>query len=128
MGREYGIEVTRIGLSDRIDRPDVEEQARASRRLEQVGAAVESPNTDLASVPISGRNRFRGRTGVVGFREAAGLDGELDVGPVSIRYALAPPNTADPVHFADYPYGLNPSRRHKPLGSGELLYSVEERG
>jgi L-ascorbate metabolism protein UlaG (beta-lactamase superfamily) len=86
---------------------------------------------DVAFVPINGRDYFRTRSGIVGnadFREAAHLAEELDFGLlVPTHHDLFAFNGADPGWFVSYLNRLNPSRRHKILRPGELLYPVQER-
>jgi L-ascorbate metabolism protein UlaG (beta-lactamase superfamily) len=85
---------------------------------------------DIAFVPINGRDYFRTKDGIVGntdFREAAELAETLDIGViVPTHYDLLAFNAADPGHFVSYLYRLNPMRRHKILGPGELFYFVQE--
>ena len=85
---------------------------------------------DVAFVPINGRDFFRTSRGLIGntdFREAAELAEVLDFGLlVPTHYELFDFNAADPGHFASFIYHLNPMRRHKLLGPGELMYFVKE--
>ena len=85
---------------------------------------------DVAFVPINGRDYFRTRDGIAGntdFREAAHLAEELDFGLiVPTHYDLFEFNGADPGHFVSYLYRLNPARRHKLIGPGELFYFARE--
>ncbi len=85
---------------------------------------------DVAFVPINGRDFFRTSRDLVGntdFREASELAEVLDFGLlVPTHYELFDFNAADPGHFVSFLYRLNPMRRHKLLGPGELLYFVKE--
>lgn len=45
---------------------------------------------------------------------------------IPTRYDLFAFNAADPGHFVDYLYRLNPTRRQKVLLPGELHYFVKE--
>ena len=83
---------------------------------------------DVAFVPINGRDYFRTARGIAGntdFREVADLAEALDFGlTVPTHYDLFAFNGADPGHFVSNLYKLNPTRRHKLLLPGELLYLV----
>ena len=85
---------------------------------------------DVAFVPINGRDFFRTSRDLVGntdFREAAELAETLGFGLlVPTHYELFDFNAADPGHFVSFLYRLNPMRRHKLLGAGELSYFVKE--
>jgi L-ascorbate metabolism protein UlaG (beta-lactamase superfamily) len=85
---------------------------------------------DVMFVPINGRDYFRTAQGIIGntdFREAAELAETLDVAlTIPTHYDLIPGNTANPAHFVDYLYRLNPNRRHHFLRPGELYYYVKE--
>ena len=85
---------------------------------------------DLAFVPINGRDFFRTRRNIIGntdFRETAELTEILDIGLiVPTHYDLIEGNTADPGHFVSHLYAMNPTRPHKLLRPGELLYFVKD--
>ncbi|MEX2535619.1 MAG: MBL fold metallo-hydrolase [Trueperaceae bacterium] len=83
---------------------------------------------DVMFIPINGRGYFRTAQGLKGntdAREAAVLAETLDVKlVVPTHYDLLAGNGANPAHFVDIVYRLNPSRRHHLLRPGELLCYV----
>ncbi|MEX2542329.1 MAG: MBL fold metallo-hydrolase [Trueperaceae bacterium] len=83
---------------------------------------------DVMFVPINGRDYFRTSQGLVGntnAREAALLADALDVALViPTHYDLMAGNAANPAHFVDFLYRLNPSRVHHLLRPGEHYYFV----
>jgi L-ascorbate 6-phosphate lactonase len=87
---------------------------------------------DVMFVPINGRDYFRTALGLVGntdAREAAMLAETLDVTlTVPTHYDLIGANAANPAHFVDILYSLNPARSHHLLRPGERFLFTSDRG